>query len=147
MGAGAILSKGIGNTLRISLSADPVEEVKVARELLKAFGLSSNAATLISCPTCGRIEIDLISIANEVEDYIQNIKAPIKVAVLGCAVNGPGEAREADIGIAGARGEGLLFRKGQIVRKVPEGVMVEELKKEIDIIAEEYFAKQAAEQV
>jgi len=145
-GLGAILSKGIGNTLRISLSADPVEEVKVARELLKSFGLSSNAATLISCPTCGRIEIDLISIANEVEEYISTIKAPIKVAVLGCAVNGPGEAREADIGIAGARGEGLLFRKGKIVRKVPEETMVEELKKEIDAIAAEYFAKKAAEE-
>lgn len=128
-GLGAILNMGIGNTLRISLSADPVEEVKVARELLKSFGLASNAATLISCPTCGRIEIDLISIANEVEEYISKIKAPIKVAVLGCAVNGPGEAREADIGIAGARGEGLLFRKGEIVRKVPEETMVEELKK------------------
>jgi (E)-4-hydroxy-3-methylbut-2-enyl-diphosphate synthase len=144
-GLGTILSKGIGNTLRVSLSADPVEEVKVARELLKIFGLSSNAATLISCPTCGRIEIDLISIANEVEEYIQTIKAPIKVSVLGCAVNGPGEAREADIGIAGARGEGLLFRKGQIVRKVPEETMVEELKKEIDLVAEEYFKKQEEE--
>lgn len=139
-GLGAILSKGIGSTLRVSLSADPVEEVKVARELLKTFALSDNAATLISCPTCGRIEIDLISIANEVEEYIQNIKAPIKVAVLGCAVNGPGEAREADIGIAGARGEGLLFRHGEIIRKVPEEIMVEELKKEVDKIAEEYLA-------
>ncbi|MBT2656678.1 flavodoxin-dependent (E)-4-hydroxy-3-methylbut-2-enyl-diphosphate synthase [Bacillus sp. ISL-18] len=145
-GLGAIISKGIGNTLRISLSADPVEEVKVARELLKVFGLSSNAATLISCPTCGRIEIDLISIANEVEEYISTIKAPIKVSVLGCAVNGPGEAREADIGIAGARGEGLLFRKGEIVRKVPEAQMVEELKKEIDQVAEEYFRKKAEEE-
>ncbi|MDL4841529.1 flavodoxin-dependent (E)-4-hydroxy-3-methylbut-2-enyl-diphosphate synthase [Aquibacillus rhizosphaerae] len=144
-GMGAILSKGIGNTMRISLSADPVEEVKVARELLKTFGLASNAATLISCPTCGRIEIDLIKIANEVEDYISTIKAPIKVAVLGCAVNGPGEAREADIGIAGARGEGLLFRHGEIIRKVPEDIMVEELKKEVDKIAEEFLAKQALE--
>ncbi|MGI2326569.1 flavodoxin-dependent (E)-4-hydroxy-3-methylbut-2-enyl-diphosphate synthase [Planococcus sp. YIM B11945] len=144
-GIGALLAKGIGNTLRISLSADPVEEVKVARELLKVFGLSSNAATLISCPTCGRIEIDLISIANEVEEYISHIKAPIKVAVLGCAVNGPGEAREADIGIAGARGEGLLFMHGKTVRKVPEETMVEELKIEIDKIAQEYFDKQAAE--
>ncbi len=141
-GLGAILNMGIGNTVRISLSADPVEEIKVARELLKSYGLAANAATLISCPTCGRIEIDLISIANEVEDYISTIKAPIKVAVLGCAVNGPGEAREADIGIAGARGEGLLFRKGEIVRKVPEETMVEELKIEIDKIAEEHFAKQ-----
>lgn len=141
-GLGAILNMGIGNTIRISLSADPVEEIKVARELLKSFGLCANAATLISCPTCGRIEIDLISIANEIENYIQKIKAPIKVAVLGCAVNGPGEAKEADIGIAGARGEGLLFRHGEIVRKVPEHMMVEELKKEIDKIAEKYYAKQ-----
>lgn len=146
-GLGAIMSLGIGNTLRISLSADPVEEVKVARELLKSFGLASNAATLISCPTCGRIEIDLISIANEVEEYISTIKAPLKVAVLGCAVNGPGEAREADIGIAGARGEGLLFMKGKTVRKVPEETMVEELKIEIDKLAEEYFKKQAEEKL
>ncbi|MCP8616880.1 flavodoxin-dependent (E)-4-hydroxy-3-methylbut-2-enyl-diphosphate synthase [Salirhabdus salicampi] len=146
-GLGAILSKGIGNTLRVSLSADPVEEVKVARELLKSFGLAANAATLISCPTCGRIEIDLIAIANEVEEYISKIKAPIKVAVLGCAVNGPGEAREADIGIAGARGEGLLFRHGEIIRKVPEETMVEELKKEVDKLAEEYYKKQESEQL
>ena len=144
-GLGAILSKGIGNTLRISLSTDPVEEVKVARELLKSFGLLSDAATLISCPTCGRIEIDLMSIANEVEEYISTIKAPIKVSVLGCAVNGPGEAKEADIGIAGARGEGLLFRKGKIVRKVPEEIMVEELKKEIDQVTKEYFEKKESE--
>ena len=144
-GLGTLLSMGIGNTMRVSLSADPVEEIKVARELLKVFALSSNAATLISCPTCGRIEIDLITIANEVEEYISHIKAPIKVAVLGCAVNGPGEAREADIGIAGARGEGLLFMKGKTVRKVPEATMVEELKVEIDKIAAEYFAKQELE--
>ncbi|KZE40107.1 4-hydroxy-3-methylbut-2-en-1-yl diphosphate synthase [Bhargavaea cecembensis] len=145
-GLGTLLSMGIGNTLRVSLSADPVEEIKVARELLKVFGLSSNAATLISCPTCGRIEIDLISIANEVEEYISHIKAPIKVAVLGCAVNGPGEAREADIGIAGARGEGLLFMNGETVRKVPEETMVDELKKEIDKLAEEYFEKKRREE-
>ncbi len=144
-GLGALLSKGIGNTIRISLSADPVEEVKVARELLKTFGLAANAATLISCPTCGRIEIDLIKIANEVEEYISTIKAPIKVAVLGCAVNGPGEAREADIGIAGARGEGLLFRHGKIIRKIPEDKMVEELKKEIDKLAAEHEAKLASQ--
>lgn len=146
-GLGALLSAGIGNTLRVSLSADPVQEVKVARELLKVFGLSSNAATLISCPTCGRIEIDLISIANEVEEYISTIKAPIKVAVLGCAVNGPGEAREADIGIAGARGEGLLFMHGKTVRKVPEETMVDELKVEIDKLAEEYFEKKRQEEL
>ncbi len=142
-GLGAILSMGIGSTVRISLSADPVEEIKVARELLKSFGLAANAATLISCPTCGRIEIDLISIANEVEEYISKIKAPIKVAVLGCAVNGPGEAREADIGIAGARGEGLLFRHGEIVRKVPEAELLNELKKEVDKLAEAHAQKMA----
>ncbi|PSL42304.1 4-hydroxy-3-methylbut-2-en-1-yl diphosphate synthase [Salsuginibacillus halophilus] len=140
-GLGTILHKGIGSTLRVSLSTDPVEEVKVGRELLKTFGLASNAATLIACPTCGRIEIDLISIANDVEEYISSIRAPIKVAVLGCAVNGPGEAREADIGIAGARGEGLLFRHGEIIRKVPEETMVDELKKEVDKLAEEYAAQ------
>lgn len=137
-GLGAILSLGIGNTMRISLSADPVEEVKVAKSLLKSFGLASNAATLIACPTCGRIEIDLISIANEVEEYIEKLQIPLKVAVLGCAVNGPGEAREADIGIAGARGEGLLFMKGKTVRKVPEETMVDELKMEIDKLAAEW---------
>lgn len=137
-GLGALLARGIGSTMRVSLSADVVEEIKVGRELLKAFGLASNAVTLISCPTCGRIEIDLVSIANEIEEYVSTIKAPIKVAVLGCAVNGPGEAREADIGIAGSRGEGLLFRHGEIVRKIPEATMVEELKKEIDALAEQY---------
>ncbi|WP_420841239.1 flavodoxin-dependent (E)-4-hydroxy-3-methylbut-2-enyl-diphosphate synthase [Evansella clarkii] len=144
-GLGILLNQGIGSTVRISLSADPVEEVKVAKELLKSFGLAANAATLVSCPTCGRIEIDLISIANEVEEYIQKINAPIKVSVLGCAVNGPGEAKEADIGIAGARGEGLLFRKGKTIRKVPEAEMVEELKKEIDKLAKEHEEKQKAE--
>lgn len=139
-GIGALLSMGIGSTVRISLSADPVEEVKVARELLKTFGLISNAATLVSCPTCGRLDIDLFSLANEVEEYIANLKVPIKVSVLGCAVNGPGEAREADIGIAGARGEGLLFRYGEMIRKVPEADLLAELKKEIDHIVEVYEA-------
>lgn len=137
-GLGALLSQGIGSTVRISLSADPVEEIKVAREMLKAFGLISNAATLISCPTCGRLDIDLFSIANEVEEYISKIKVPIKVSVLGCAVNGPGEAREADIGIAGARGEGMLFRYGEMIRKVPEQELLAELKKEIDIIVKHF---------
>jgi (E)-4-hydroxy-3-methylbut-2-enyl-diphosphate synthase len=139
-GIGALLSMGIGNTVRISLSADPVEEVKVARELLKCFGLITNAATLVSCPTCGRLDIDLFSIANEVEEYISRIKVPIKVSVLGCAVNGPGEAREADIGIAGARGEGMLFRYGEMIRKVPEAELLSELKKEIDEIVRVFEA-------
>jgi (E)-4-hydroxy-3-methylbut-2-enyl-diphosphate synthase len=137
-GLGTLLSMGLGNTLRVSLSADPVEEIKVARELLKTFGIITNAVTLVSCPTCGRIDIDLISIANEIEEYVANIKAPIKVSVLGCAVNGPGEAKEADIGIAGAKGEGLLFRYGEVVRKIPEAELVSELKKEIDALAEKY---------
>ncbi|SIS79960.1 flavodoxin-dependent (E)-4-hydroxy-3-methylbut-2-enyl-diphosphate synthase [Alicyclobacillus vulcanalis] len=137
-GLGTLLHMGIGNTIRVSLSADPVEEVKVARELLKVFHIVSDAVTIVSCPTCGRIDIDLISIVNELEDYVQNIRAPIKVSVLGCAVNGPGEAREADIGIAGARGEGLLFRKGQVVRKIPEADLLTELKKEIDTMAKRY---------
>lgn len=139
-GLGTLLSMGIGNTMRVSLSADPVEEVRVARELLKTFHVISNAVTLVSCPTCGRIDIDLIAVANEIEDYVQNIKAPIKVSVLGCAVNGPGEAREADIGIAGARGEGLLFRKGKVVRKIPESELVSELKREIDVMAKRFVA-------
>lgn len=139
-GLGVLLNMGIGNTLRISLSADPVEEIKVARELLKTFGLISNAPTLVSCPTCGRLDFNLFEVANEIERYLERIKAPIKVSVLGCAVNGPGEAREADIGIAGARGEGLLFRHGEIVRKVPEAELVDALKKEIDEIARIYEA-------
>lgn len=137
-GLGPLLQMGIGNTMRVSLSADPVEEIKVARELLKTFHIVSDAVTIVSCPTCGRIDIDLISIANEIEQYTQNIKAPIKVSVLGCAVNGPGEAKEADIGIAGARGEGLLFRKGKVIRKIPEAELVSELKKEIDTMAKRY---------
>ncbi|PDO11031.1 MAG: 4-hydroxy-3-methylbut-2-en-1-yl diphosphate synthase [Candidatus Reconcilbacillus cellulovorans] len=137
-GLGVLLYEGIGNTIRVSLSADPVEEVKVARELLKTFGLVSDAPTLISCPTCGRLDIDLFAIVNEIEAYLEKIRVPIKVSVLGCAVNGPGEAREADIGIAGARGEGLLFRHGKPVRKVPEAELVDELKKEIDRMVEEY---------
>lgn len=137
-GLGALISLGLGSTVRVSLSADPVEEVKVAREMLKVFGLVSDAPTLISCPTCGRLDIDLFAIANEVEEYLSKIRVPIKVSVLGCAVNGPGEAREADIGIAGARGEGLLFRHGEMIRKVPEAELVNELKKEIDVLVEEY---------
>lgn len=136
-GLGILLYKNIGSTIRVSLTADPTEEIKVAKILLKDFGLASNVATLVSCPTCGRIEIDLFAIAKEVEDFLETIPYNIHVAVLGCAVNGPGEARDADIGIAGARGEGLLFKKGKIVKKVKEEVMVEELKKEILLLVEE----------
>jgi (E)-4-hydroxy-3-methylbut-2-enyl-diphosphate synthase len=141
-GLGVLLYEGIGNTLRISLSTDPVEEVKVARELLKSFGLLSDAATLISCPTCGRIQFNLFNVIDEIEEYLQTVKAPIKVSVLGCAVNGPGEAREADIGIAGGKGEGLLFKHGEVIRKVPEDQLVSELKKEVDLLAKEYAEKE-----
>lgn len=137
-GLSVLIHEGIGNTMRISLSADPIEEIKVARALLKNFGLSSRDATLISCPTCGRIEINLIELAKKVEDFIAALSVPIKVAVLGCAVNGPGEAKEADIGIAGARKEGLLFKHGEIVRKVPEEALFDTLKEEILMMVEQY---------
>ena len=134
VGIGALLAEGIGDTLRISLTGDPVVEVQVANEILKSLGLREYGPTLISCPTCGRTSIDLPAIAAEVEKKLAGIKAPIQVAVMGCVVNGPGEARDADIGIAGGRGEGLVFRKGEIVRKVPENQLVSELFKEIDAI-------------
>lgn len=137
-GLGAILARGIGNTARVSLSADPVEEIKVLKEILKSFDLIDDAATLISCPTCGRIQIDLIPIANEMDAFIESLQVPIKVAIMGCGVNGPGEAREADIGIAGGKGKGMLFKKGKIVRTVPEADMVAELKREILAMADMY---------
>ena len=137
VGIGALLSQGIGDTLRVSLTADPVEEVKVGFEILKALDLRQRGPVIVSCPTCGRTEIELIRIAEEVGKRIGHVKEPIKVAVMGCVVNGPGEAREADIGIAGGRGVGLLFKKGQVVRKIPEGDLVEELMKEIDLMLRE----------
>lgn len=132
VGIGSILAKGIGDTIRVSLTGDPVEEVKVAKEILKSLGLRNFGIEFISCPTCGRTQIDLISIANEVEKKCASINKNVKVAVMGCIVNGPGEAREADIGIAGGIGEGLLFKKGEILRKVPEDCLVSELMKEIE---------------
>lgn len=132
IGIGALLAEGIGDTFRISLTGDPVTEVKVAREILKALGLRAYGATLVSCPTCGRTEIDLPAIAAQVEKKLSSVKKPIQVAVMGCVVNGPGEARDADVGIAGGKGVGLVFRKGEIIRKVPEGELVDELFKEID---------------
>lgn len=131
-GIGALLSEGIGDTMRVSLTADPVEEVYAAKEILKVMGLRKNGVELVSCPTCGRTQINLISIANEVDKRLQNINKNIKVAVMGCAVNGPGEARDADIGIAGGKGEGLIFRHGEIIRKVPESSIIDELMAEID---------------
>lgn len=137
VGIGALLAQGIGDTFRISLTGDPVVEVKVANEILKSLGMKEYGPTLISCPTCGRTEIDLAGIANQVEERLANITEPISVAVMGCVVNGPGEARGADVGIAGGFAEGLVFRKGEIVRKVDESVLVEELFKEIDAILAE----------
>ena len=131
IGLGILLKQGIGDTLRVSLSDDPVKEIKVAKEILKNCNLYSGVPTLVACPTCGRTQIDLIPIAKEMEKFLQTINADITVAVMGCAVNGPGEAREADIGIAGGIKEGLLFKKGEIIKKVKEEELVEVLKEEI----------------
>lgn len=137
IGLGYMLRNGIGDTIRVSLSDDPVKEIKVAKEILKDCNLYHNLPTLVACPTCGRTQIDLIPMAKEVEKFLQNINSNITVAVMGCAVNGPGEAREADIGIAGGIKEGLLFKKGEIIRKIPQEEIVEELKKEITKMVEE----------
>jgi len=132
VGIGALLAYGIGDTIRVSLTGDPVEEVKAGKAILKSLGLYRRGAELISCPTCGRTKINLIAIAEQVEKALENVDKPIKVAVMGCAVNGPGEAREADIGIAGGDGCALLFKHGEILRKVPEDRIVEELLNETD---------------
>ena len=131
LGIGTILYQGIGNTIRVSLSDSPLEEIKVAKTLLKELELIDNVPTLISCPTCGRIQYDLIPIAKEIEDFLNTINSNITVAIMGCAVNGPGEAKHADIGIAGGVNEGLLIKKGEIIRKVKQDDIVDELKKEI----------------
>ena len=127
IGIGGLLALGIGDTLRVSLSADPVEEVYAARDILKALGMAENEPNLVSCPTCGRTRIDLIGLANQVEERLKEVHKPITVAVMGCVVNGPGEASAADVGIAGGQWEGLLFRKGEIVKKVPQKQLVDEL--------------------
>ena len=134
VGIGGLLALGIGDTMRVSLSADPVEEVYAAKEILKAAGVRKEGAELVSCPTCGRTRIDLIALANEVEERLKTVDKPITVAVMGCVVNGPGEASAADCGIAGGVGEGLLFKKGQIVKKVPQEQLVEELFALIDTL-------------
>ena len=132
IGVGALLLKGIGDTMRISLTGDPTEEIIVGKEILRSLDLLNDKIKVISCPTCGRCNIDLINTVNEVEGKISDINKNITVAIMGCAVNGPGEAREADIGIAGGKGEGLLFKKGEIVRKIKGDSLVEELLEEID---------------
>ena len=134
VGIGALLAEGIGDTMRVSLTANPVEEIYTAYDIQKVLGMRKTGAEIVSCPTCGRTQLDLISIANEVEKRAANIDKPIKIAVMGCAVNGPGEAREADIGIAGGKGEGLIFKKGEIIKKVPQDRLVDELMKEIETL-------------
>lgn len=131
VGLGLILHQGIGDTIRVSLTGDPVEEIKSAKLILRTLGLRKGGVEVVSCPTCGRTRIDLIGLANQVEQMVADIPLDIKVAVMGCAVNGPGEAKEADIGIAGGLGEGLLFRHGEIVRKVPEDQLLAALKEEL----------------
>ena len=131
IGLGTLLREGIGDTMRVSLSDDPIEEIPVCKEILKNCGLLKNSAKLVSCPTCGRIQYDLIPIAKEIEKFLQTIDSDITVAIMGCGVNGPGEAREADIGIAGGVKEGVLFKKGEIIRKVKQEDMVAVLKQEI----------------
>ena len=131
IGLGVMLREGIGDTVRVSLSDDPVKEIKVAKEILKDCNLYKKTPTLIACPTCGRTQIDLIPIAKEIEEFLQTIESDITVAVMGCVVNGPGEAREADIGIAGGVNEGMLFKKGKTIKKVPQEKIVETLKEEI----------------
>ncbi|MNM33965.1 4-hydroxy-3-methylbut-2-en-1-yl diphosphate synthase [compost metagenome] len=132
VGIGTLLAEGIGDTIRVSLTGDPVEEIKVGNEILKALGIKKGGIEFVSCPTCGRTQIDLIGIAKEIEDKLSSCKKDIKVAIMGCVVNGPGEAREADIGIAGGKGEGIIFKKGEILKKVKEEDLVQELMKEID---------------
>ena len=134
VGIGALLAEGIGDTMRVSLTANPVEEIYAAYDIQKVLGMRKTGAEIVSCPTCGRTQLDLISIANEIEKRAANIDKPIKIAVMGCAVNGPGEAREADIGIAGGKGEGLIFKKGEIIKKVPQDSLVDELMKEIETL-------------
>ena len=132
VGIGSLLTRGIGDTIRVSLTADPVNEVYAGFDILSAIGLKTDSPTLVSCPTCGRTKIDLISLADEVEKRLRDVHKSIKVAVMGCVVNGPGEAKEADIGIAGGDGCGLIFAHGEILRKVPEEKIVDELFKEIE---------------
>ncbi len=134
IGIGSLLCDGIGDTIRVSLTADPVEEIAAAKDILKSIGLRKNGVNIVSCPTCGRTKIDLIGLANKVEEALKDCKKSLTVAVMGCAVNGPGEAREADIGIAGGDGCALIFKKGEILRKVPEDQVLGELLREIELM-------------
>ncbi|WP_337376351.1 flavodoxin-dependent (E)-4-hydroxy-3-methylbut-2-enyl-diphosphate synthase [Clostridium sp.] len=142
VGLGLILSQGIGDTIRVSLTGSPLEEIKSAKLILKTLGLRRGGVEVVSCPTCGRTQIDLIGLANQVETLVQGYPLDIKVAVMGCVVNGPGEAKEADLGVAGGIGEGLLIRKGEIVKKLPESELLSALKAELDRMVEEKKAKE-----
>lgn len=137
VGLGIILYQGIGDTIRVSLTGDPLEEIRSAKRILKTLGLRKGGIEVVSCPTCGRTRIDLIGLAERVEQMVEDIPLDCKVAVMGCVVNGPGEAKEADIGIAGGVGEGLLMKKGEIVRKLPEGELLEALRRELLEMAQE----------
>ena len=138
VGIGILLHEGIGDTLRVSLTADPVKEIKAGYEILKVLEMSDRGATFVSCPTCGRTEINLIDLAGKIEGIVEKIDVPISVAVMGCPVNGPGEAREADIGIAGGKKLGLIFKKGKIIKKVPEEELYDEFIKELNKTIREY---------
>ena len=134
IGLGLILGQGIGDTIRVSLTDDPVKEIEAAKLILRTLGLRKGGIEVVSCPTCGRTKIDLIGLASKGEELVRNYDLDIKIAVMGCVVNGPGEAKEADIGIAGGKGEGLIFKKGEIIKKVPQERLVDEIMKEIETI-------------
>ena len=144
VGLGALLSEGIGDTIRVSLSADPVEEVRVGIDILKSLGLRKGGLTFVACPSCGRADVDLVKLAREVEDEFKGLNEEIHIAVMGCEVNGPGEARAADIGVAGGRGIGLIFKNGEVVRKVPEAEIVSAMREEVNKFLAERKAAQPA---
>src|SRR6266700_560612 len=145
VGLGALLSEGIGDTIRVSLSADPVEEVRVGIDILKSLGLRKGGLTFVACPSCGRADVDLVKLAREVEDEFKGLNEEIHIAVMGCEVNGPGEARVADIGVAGGKGIGLIFKNGEVIRKVPEKEIVRAMREEVDkFLAERKAAQPAA---
>lgn len=145
LGIGTLLAEGIGDTIRVSLAADPVEEVRVGIEILKALGLRTQGLTFVACPSCGRADVDLVKLAKDAEERLKGITANVHVAVMGCEVNGPGEARAADIGVAGGKGIGLIFRKGEVVRKVPETQIIDALWEEVQHFITEENAKQPAD--
>jgi len=148
VGLGALLSEGIGDTIRVSLSADPTEEVRVGIDILKSLGLRKGGLTFVSCPSCGRADVDLVKLAREVEEEFKGLNEEIHIAVMGCEVNGPGEARAADIGVAGGRGIGLIFKNGEVIRKVPESEIVRAMREEVDrFVAERRAARAGAESV